>query len=513
MDRRKEKFRIGFNVFSMVLLTILLCAMVNYLSFRHHGRIDLTASREYSVGDSTKAVLRSLTSDLKIIVFLLPDDVLYDAATELLKGYAAVSSKVSLEIIDADRDKARADILVKQFGIKSANVVVFQIGERSKYVTRNEMAEFEYLQPGAAQSIKKLMAEQSFTSAIMSLSDERQTRVSFLQGHGEPALDTHSKAGIGKFVKLLKRENFNVDTFHSLGKSSVPVDCDLLIVFSPQTTFLEEEVRIFRDFIDAGGRILLFMDPVFENKMDGFKRTGIEKMILERTGISMGEDIVLDPSHKLAFVGPQTIFVQRFGVHPVTDKMAETPVILSLARSVTDAPVQHDDKVENDSGASASKIVASIGRRYTLMMTSDEGWGETSMNEIRSSRVSKTENIDLMGPVSLAVAWESDARSSLSGDQTNKNDSQKPSRMVIFGSSSFALDSQLDSSSHIDLLLNTVRWLTYKDSLISITPRTIENSRLSLNDDQMGNLTRIIMLGIPFICIVMGFLVYLARRS
>ena len=67
-----NKVKIGLNVFAMVILFIMIFLMINYLSFRHYKRVDLTKAQIFTLSEKTKNVVKNLDKELKITVFLTP---------------------------------------------------------------------------------------------------------------------------------------------------------------------------------------------------------------------------------------------------------------------------------------------------------------------------------------------------------------------------------------------------------------------------------------------------------
>lgn len=480
--------RTGANVTAMIIFAIIITIMVNYLSFRHYKRLDWTTEARYTLSEATLKVLAELPpEEIRVTAFLQPGDemenILYESVNELLKNYAGASSRIRVEHVDPNRDKARALQLIKKFDISIANVVVFEFRDKFKYVTKNEMADFEYVPYGAPPKIKSFDAEGAFTSALASVVEDKQPMIYFSKGHGEPSLDDAEPSGISELIKHFKRENFNVQVFETIGKDRIPEDCDIFAIVSPQLSFLESEARLVSDHVMSGGRLLAFIDPVFEKRLVGFKSIGLEKT-LAGFGIESGTDLVVDPAGKLPLFGLQTFLINRYGAHAITAGMGDVPLILDLPRSMT--PMS-EGRFKADS----------------LFMTSAEGWAEKTTDEItRGEELAFTPDKDLKGPVSLAVA-----------SYDSVGDLRKSGRVVAFGTTSFILNAKIDTSAHLDLAMNSVRWLRKKENRIAITPKTPKNTKLTLNSDEMKNLAYLIFIGIPFLSVFIGVMAYLSRRS
>ena len=89
------------------------------------------------------------------------------------------------------------------------------------------------------------------------------------------------------------------------------------------------------------------------------------------------------------------------------------------------------------------------------MLTIDQSWGETDFSAMEAQKaLTYDEGTDILGPMTLAAAAQN---------------SDTKSRVVVFGSSSFAVDSNFDFSGNGDIFVNAVDWLVEKESLIGLT--------------------------------------------
>jgi hypothetical protein len=91
-----------------------------------------------------------------------------------------------------------------------------------------------------------------------------------------------------------------------------------------------------------------------------------------------------------------------------------------------------------------------------LVLTSEGSWGETDFTALEDQKLTYDEGADRPGPMTLAVAAEN---------------AETQSRLVVFGGSSFAQDSNFDFSGNGDMLVNSVDWVAEKEELIGFTER------------------------------------------
>jgi ABC-type uncharacterized transport system involved in gliding motility auxiliary subunit len=483
--------RAGTSAIGVVLAAALLVG-VNYLSARHWARADWTKTRIYSVSEQTKKILAGLKSPVRVTVFMTGEARLYQPVRELLSRYQALSPKIEVEYLDPRRNIARAEALVKEFGVRQ-NTVVFRSGDRKKYVEEDKLADLDFggmQMGGGAPSIKAFKGEEAFTSAILAVSEERQPKVVFTKGHGEASLESGERGrGYSDAKQLLERDNMTVAAWEALGKEDLPADADVVVVAGPRTAFLLPEAGALEKFVAGGGHALLLLDPVLPGAGAPPADLGFGPL-LARYGIKLGDDIVVDPANALPLVGAETVLANRYGSHPIVRSLSAEglPVILPLARSVTKAEKPPEGLSET-----------------MLLETSAEGWGETNLKALaQGSGAIEKEAGDASGPVSLAVAL---------GPADEKKADAKVPRMVVVGNSRFAGNGSLANGGNGVFFANTLHWLAGSEKQIGIAPKTMEQASLSLTDGEVRRIGILSVVGLPGLAVLLGLWVWYRRRD
>jgi ABC-type uncharacterized transport system involved in gliding motility auxiliary subunit len=470
-----------------VLVTAALLLIVNYLGWKYHHRFDWTASRLYTLSDKSENVLKKLDRDVEFVVFLSPQNDLYQPVKELLSRYDAVSRHVHTRIVDAERNPVEAQQLVKQYGVSSAGVVVVS-GKDRRVLDAADLAEMDYsgMQFGQPPKMTGFKGEQLFTGAILQLSEGRKPKVLLTTGHGERSLDDRDVHGLSSIQELLGPDNFQLEEWASLGKGAVPPGTDLLVIAGPTNAFLKPELDALTAYLNGGGRILALVDPTLSQAAGGgLIPTGLEGW-LAGYGVKLGEDLVVDPSNVLPSYSAQVFFANEYdGSHPITKPLAQSkvPVLLNLARSVAKGTAVPGDQVTE------------------LLRTSAEGWGETDLAHLE--KVGKDAK-DLQGPAPLGVAVER---------QPTAGQNQKKMRMVVFGDSDFATNQLVQGNpANAVLLANSLNWLAERESLLTIPPKKAEQVHLSLTRPQLRSLYGLVCVVLPLLAATCGVLVYVRRR-
>ncbi len=476
-----------------LILVLALLFMVNWLGARHWKRWDWTSSHIYTLSEKTENILKDLDQKVQVVVFMTPSKPLYDQVRELLDRYAAASDKITVQYIDPEKEPIKTKQLAQQYGISAPDTVVFAVGDRTKYVTSDQIAERDYsgLQFGQPPKVTSFKGEEQFTGAILSLVAPRVPKVYFVTGHGEASVGGRGSRdrSLAVLKEALKRENVEVaDTSLLAGK--VPDDADALAIVGPTAPFTEAELTALTGYLDGGGRLLVCLDPLIERD-GGMRHVRLEKMLV-RYGAEFQDDLVVDPTHRLPFFDLSAVYLTDFRPHEITKGMEGLAVLFPVARSVVAAETEGYDT-------------------HTLVETSDHGWGETDLAGVLQGRVQE-DDADVKGPVSLALAVERAKKGEKDGDEGTSSGTKKALRLVAFGDSDFLTDAQIANAGNLTLAMNALHWLVQQEEAIGIPPRAVEQVNLFLSRQQMRTILLITLLGMPAMAIVIGIVVWRRRR-
>ncbi len=492
-----------------VILVLALTFMLNWLGARHWRRFDWTSSHLYTLSEKTLNVLEGLDTDVRVVVFMTPASKLYEQVKELLDRYRAASPHIKVEFIDPDKEPLKTRQLAQQFGISAANTVVFAVGDRTKYITSDQMAEYDYsgIQFGQGPRIKSFKGEEQFTGAILSLVAPKVPKVYFVTGHGEASVKGRGMPGrsLAVLKEALKRENIEADDT-SLLSGEVPKDADALVIAGPTAPYAEQEVEALDRYLDRGGRLLVCLDPLLER--DGTMRhVRLEKQ-LARRGVEFRDDLVVDPSRRLPFFDLSAVYLTDFRSHDVTKGMEGLAVLFPVTRSLGSG---------SGDGYTARPIIE----------TTAKGWGETDLAGVLRGRVDRDDR-DHKGPVAVAVVAE--ARTDEGGTAGKKKhetsekgaakapggekgaESPRPWRIVAFGDSDFLTDGQIANAGNLTLALNAFHWLVEQEEALGIPPRAVEQVSLFLSREQLRAIFLLVLVGMPAAAIVLGIVVWRRRR-
>lgn len=469
------------NALLAVCLAGLLAVMVNYLAVNYRVRLDLSPDRYYALSAATLNMLRHLTVAVQATVFLGVNHEMFNDIKRLLKEYEYASVKFTVEYIDPHRDLARAKELAGQYSISGPGVIVFHANDRIKTVPVNDLATYDYapLLSGNPKVMTCFRGEQVFSSAIYSLIQDRKPIVYFLAGHGEQRIDDFSQlTGYSMIARLLEKGNIQVKTLHLSDSSSIPKDCDVLIIGGQKKPLTHVEAEIIKKYLDGSGRLLFMADAGLE--------TGLERT-LEAWNIRLGFDRVVGTT-----LTGRELLVNSYGDHPITERLKNMTTIFNIPRSVQ--PLMSAGQ-SFDQSADKPRVVI-------LAASSEEGWAEMTYYQ---NPPKFDAGVDRPGPIPVAVAIE---KGNLPVDVEIK-----PTRLVVIGDSTFVSNGALLAGYIPDFFINSLNWLLERSDAPTFAPKIPSKVRLNIDRKSLQSAYIATVVIMPALIIVIGLAVSLGRRK
>lgn len=447
-----------------VILTLAVAAILGsgaFLSQRYTKRWDLTANQQFSLSDQTIAILANLKQPIQAVGYYQPGDETGQRASDLMKEYTARTGQMTYEVVDpVTRPQA-----ARQAGITGPSIVLTSGDKRQTIISTDE---------------------QSITSAIIKLTQDKERVVYFTTGHQEfdPKGGTGRNDGYSIVNQFLQRDGYRVVTVNLAISNTVPSDATALVIAGPQKPFSDAEVNLLRDYLNKGGKAAILLDPPINNAAQAEPLTGL----LAQWGVRPRVDVIADPQQSIAG-NPLT---------PATTQYSLTTVTNGLENALTFFP-----------GARSLEILqpAPEGVIVTpLIQTSQSAWGETDFNGLRTLQI-RADGNDARGPLTIAASVEKGS--------ANPTPDQPQTRLLVVGNGSFVADNilqQVQGSANLDLFLNGVNWLAQSEDLIGIRPKAPDDRRVALTNDQSRWLLLSSVFILPALVFLYGAGVWWRRR-
>jgi ABC-type uncharacterized transport system len=497
-----NRVQIGLNVLLQLCVFAAIVLMVNYLSFRHFTRWDLSRDQKYALSSQTKNLLTNLKKPIRAVIFFSNAAEIAPDVSALLREYEFASNKkFTTEVVDPFRNFTRASELQAKYKFgANENILILDYDDRSKFVNAADMAEFEQpdqiaLMAGQVQPrMTAFKGEQAITSALLELTEGKPNKIYFTSGHGEPDLESQE---LKVFNESLKRQNIHASAIKLLDLNSVPEDARAVVIFGPKYDLSELEIKLLSDFWQKKGRVFVLLNPFAKTPrlVEWLSGKGVipQDNRVIRTGTFLEMDATGSPQLKTGTISHATFVVMDSHTGITKDIVGLSKQLLGSTASLKlDKTKETTEKL---------KLIA--------VLESGEGfWGETD-NAGGSERPAFFDpKKDHMGPLTLAAAVEQ-------GGVTDDRVKVDTSRLFVVGNSDLLSNDGYRKSDGIsmDLAINALNWLLDRDDLVGIAPKEKKNIALTLDEQQLGQIALVVMGIIPGIAALFGILSWWQRRS
>ena len=367
-------FRSGVYSTAILAAAIVLAVLLNLLVGalpKKYTEFDLSEAKMYTLGDSSKKLVQSLDQD--VTVYYLCETGSEDAIlTKLLDHYADESSHFRWE----QKDPAIYPTFAAQYGASdvSTGSLIVVSGENNVVLDAADLYEYDYSDYYTTGSANVTFGgEKQITSAIYKLTAAEETHAYYTTNHGEQALTS-------SLTEALEAQNITAQPLDLL-TSTIPDDCDLLIINDPTSDFasdgLVDEISQLQTYLENGGRVLL--------TTNGYDETPNLDAVMAQFGLAREAGLVVEGDSSHALYGyPYSLFPDygTTGESTALDGVnRSTHVMLSVAQGIT---VTETDGVTAES----------------LLNTSEDAYSKLNFD---TSSTTDKENGDTDGPFSLAV--------------------------------------------------------------------------------------------------------------
>lgn len=218
-------------------------------------RVDYSYFRTSRPSESTRAYVRGMNEDLRVVAFFPEVNEVRTEVLGYLRELAAAAPRLKLEV----HDRLLVPKLAKELRAVQDGVIVLSRGSSIQSLSIG--TELDTARP----KLKTL--DRDFQEQLLKVLRTRRTAY-LTVGHGElndgPRSPAAGDAQRGAQIlrTLIQRQNFTVKDLglaQGLGRE-VPEDADLVLALGPTEAFAPEELQALGRYAERGGRLVLALD-------------------------------------------------------------------------------------------------------------------------------------------------------------------------------------------------------------------------------------------------------------
>lgn len=462
-------------------LTALVIAVVIVLNLivgqipEAYRNIDVSSTKIYDISDTTTELLSDLDQEVNMTVLAVKDET-DERITNFLSRYAALSDKISIEWIDpvlhpsalTEYETSENTIVISCDGTGKTTTVSF-----TDILVPDEYSYYYY----GTETYTEFDGEGQLTSAVNYVTNDVEQTVYQTTGHGEGTLsDT--------ITDLMEKNSYTLTEINLLMATSIPEDCDLLLMYAPTADLSEDEADLLGDYLEGGGKVMILSGDTSPADMPNLSS------LLEEYGIEAADGYIADPARCY-----QGNYYYIFPELSVSGEMAagisSQMVLLAYAQGMNLV----DPERETISTAS-------------FLSSSDQSYAVTEDSQRQAAYA--------LGVVATETVSTEDDGTSSDNETDSEDDSTDTleSRLTVISAGSLIDPSITDTFPQLEntqLFMNAVtanfegvQNLSIEAKSLGVEYNTVQHA---------GMFSFLLIFGIPAVILIGGFVVWMRRRK
>ena len=478
--------------------------VLNFISIRLFGRLDLTAQGVYTLSDASKKLIGSLDDRVTVKAYFTeelpaPYNNNRRAVLDLLNEYRAFA-KGNLQYQFINPQGEKGELEAQQQGIAPVEVQVVNedklevkrgyLGLVLLYEDRKEMIP-------VVQNLSSL--EYDISSALKRLTTKAKKKIGYTTGHGEAELTSLRQA-----YQAVSAQYDLVPVDLSKG-DPVPTDCAALLIISPQNRFQDSAKYQIDQFLMRGGKVAFLLNRVnanLQNRVGQPLDVGLDDMLM-LYGVKVNPDLVRDLQCASISVmqqqGGMTFQSQvPFPYIPIaSDFNANNPMVKDLQSIVFPFVSSIDTSGAGLHGLKSEVLVRSSwrsGRQIGFFMI--DPFQRYTPADIAESGIP------------LGVVVSGSFKSAFLGKQPAPAQMTSPdTRILVVGDGDFMKDDFLGTRGNLTFFANIVDYLADDAGLITIRSKNVATPPLDqISDGTKKTVKYANLIGPPILIIAYGLL-------
>jgi len=468
----RRSTQVSTNAVLSAIAVLAIFCLANFLAVRYNSRVDLTENRIFTLAPQSQEVTKDLREPVKVWLFETTPD---PGDKELLENYRRQSNQFSYEMVDPQAQPG----IAQRFGVKGFGEVYLERGEKRELIQ--------------TVSPEQRLSERRITNGLVQISSDRQTKVYFLQGHGERPLEA-GQGGLSQATDNLKDESYAAEPLNLADKAAIPDDAAVIVVAGPQRPLLAEEVTRLEEYLQRRSGLMLLIDPQTNPELTG---------LVEEWGVDFSDRVMVDPT---AGRDGLVTLITQYGQHPITESLQNGISFYPLARPLELGEVQ---------GVQSVPLLVPNPRTQAQRIGAD---GNLQPNSATDPQGTLVLGVALSRPAATPSPSPSPSPSPTPLTSPSPSPSPTPTaqgeaRLVVIGNSAFITDGLFNQQLNKDMFLNAVNWLSQQENpTLAVRPAELTNRRILLAPAQQLWLVLTALLGLPIIGLVMAGGTWWRRR-
>ena len=445
---------------SIVIAIVIVFNMIVNLIPENKRQFDISSTNIYEISSKSKKIINKVDHD--VTFYVLAEKSSTDKRIKtFINKYASLSDKIHIKWIDPVLHPSA----LTKYGTKENNIVI-----SCKKTNRTTTVSFDDILVSSASYYSTSSSASSFdgdgqlTSALNYVTSDKEYKAYYTSGHGESSLSS-------EVTSLLTKSRISTSDLLLMTATSIPDDCDLLIIDGATSDFTKDEVKLLSSYLKRGGKVVTLLAQTNKSMKNLYG-------LLKDYGLTVQSGYIADTER--SYQGNYYYLIPNLSVSgDMASGISSNSVMMINSKGMTQSTPARDS-ISTDS----------------FMTTSSNGYAVTEKKQTQGTYV--------LG----ATSTESVKVKNSKGKKVTKE-----SRLTVYGSN-MLIDEQITSSfsslENLTLFTNSVTASLDNADNVSISPKSLEVSYNTIAHP--GPFSILVVFVIPVGLIIGGFIVWFRRR-
>lgn len=457
-DSKRGSYTLAMT--SIVIAIVIVFNMIVNLIPENKRQFDISSTNIYEISSKSKKIINKVDHD--VTFYVLAEKSSTDKRIKtFINKYASLSDKIHIKWIDPVLHPSA----LTKYGTEKNNIVI-----SCKKTNRTTTVSFDDILVSSASYYSTSSSASSFdgdgqlTSALNYVTSDKEYKAYYTSGHGESSLSS-------EVTSLLTKSRVSTSDLLLMTATSIPDDCDLLIIDGATSDFTKDEVKLLSSYLKKGGKVVTLLARTNKSMKNLYG-------LLKDYGLTVQSGYIADTER--SYQGNYYYLIPNLSVSgDMASGISSNSVMMINSKGMTQSTPARDS-ISTDS----------------FMTTSSNGYAVTEKKQTQGTYV--------LG----ATSTESVKVKNSKGKKITKE-----SRLTVYGSN-MLIDEQITSSfsslENLTLFTNSVTAGLDNADNVSISPKSLEVSYNTIAHP--GPFSILVVFVIPVGLIIGGFIVWFKRR-
>lgn len=457
-DSKRGSYTLAMT--SIVIAIVIVFNMIVNLIPENKRQFDISSTNIYEISSKSKKIINKVDHD--VTFYVLAEKSSTDKRIKtFINKYASLSDKIHIKWIDPVLHPSA----LTKYGTEKNNIVI-----SCKKTNRTTTVSFDDILVSSASYYSTSSSASSFdgdgqlTSALNYVTSDKEYKAYYTSGHGESSLSS-------EVTSLLTKSRVSTSDLLLMTATSIPDDCDLLIIDGATSDFTKDEVKLLSSYLKKGGKVVTLLARTNKSMKNLYG-------LLKDYGLTVQSGYIADTER--SYQGNYYYLIPNLSVSGnMASGISSNSVMMINSKGMTQSTPARDS-ISTDS----------------FMTTSSNGYAVTEKKQTQGTYV--------LG----ATSTESVKVKNNKGKKITKE-----SRLTVYGSN-MLIDEQITSSfsslENLTLFTNSVTASLDNADNVSISPKSLEVSYNTIAHP--GPFSILVVFVIPVGLIIGGFIVWFKRR-